>query len=50
MGDMKIQVWATSNDGEGMVQSLGLYDSMEEIEIRTGMFNNCLISFEYKSE
>jgi hypothetical protein len=44
------QVWATAKDGEGMVQDLGLYEDVEGIQIHTGMFNDCLITIEYKHE
>lgn len=48
---MKIQVWATTENGDGFVQSLGIYDSIEDIDIRIGMFSDdILITFEYVIE
>lgn len=44
--EWKIQVYATSKDGDGFVQSLGIYDDFEEIKIHTSMFNNSLITIE----
>ena len=45
----RIQVWGTSNNGDGYVQDLGLYNSIEEIDIRVGMFApDMVITFEYE--
>lgn len=47
MENYKIQVWATNKEGEGMVMDLGIYDSIEDIEIRTSHLSNDLkITFE----
>lgn len=43
-----IIVYATAEDGEGKVMRIGEYEHMEEITIRTGMFNNVEITFEYE--
>lgn len=42
-----IVVYATANDGEGKVTKIGTYESIEDIVIHTGMFNNVEITFEY---
>jgi hypothetical protein len=39
MDDYKYVVYATGNNGDGMVQSLGEYDDVEDITIRVGMFS-----------
>ena len=44
----KIVMYATANDGDGPVQKIGVYDSIEDIVIHTGMFNNVEITFEYE--
>ena len=45
---MKIQVWSTSDNGNGYVQSLGIYDDLEDIKILAGQFkDNVLITFNY---
>ena len=44
----KIVMYATANDGDGHVQKIGVYDSIEDIVIHTGMFNNVEITFEYE--
>lgn len=44
--EWKIQVWGTSNDGDGFVQDLGIYEDLESISIHTNMFNNTLITLE----
>lgn len=44
----KIIMYATANDGEGKVQKIGVYESIEDIVIHTGMFNNVEITFEYE--
>lgn len=46
MREWKIQVWGTSNDGEGIVQDLGLYEDFEDIELHTNMFNNVEITIQ----
>lgn len=43
----KIVVYATANDGDGHVQKIGVYDSIEDVVIHTGMFSNVEITFEY---
>lgn len=47
VGEDKIVMYATANDGDGHVQRIGVYESIEDIEIHTGMFNNVEITFEY---
>jgi len=37
--DYKYVVYATGNNGDGMVQSLGEYDYLEDIIIHVGHFN-----------
>jgi hypothetical protein len=37
--DYKYVVYATGNNGDGMVQSLGEYDDVDEIRINVGMFS-----------
>jgi len=37
--DYKYVVYATGNNGDGMVQSLGEYDDLDEIIIHVGHFN-----------
>lgn len=46
----KIVMYATANDGDGMTQRIGTYESIEDIVIHTGMFNNVEISFEYERD
>ena len=43
----KIIMYATANDGDGRVMRIGEYESIEDITIHTGMFNNVEITFEY---
>jgi len=43
----RIQMWGVGSDGEGYVQDLGIYDSIEDISIHTNMFSNIKIEFEY---
>lgn len=46
-----IQVWATNKNGDGMVQSIGQYDEIEEITIRIGHFDkDVVITFEQVNE
>lgn len=40
-------MYATADDGQGKVMCIGEYDSIEDIVIHTGMFNNAEITFEY---
>lgn len=46
----KIIMWATSNNGDGFVTKVGTYDSIEEIDIFTNVYNNVKLSFEYEIE
>lgn len=46
--ESRIQMWGTSNNGDGYVQDLGIYDSIYDIIIRPGMFaQDMVIEFEY---
>lgn len=45
--DLKIQMWGCSKDGQGFVQDLGIYDSIEDVSIHTNMFADTHITFEY---
>ena len=48
---MKYQVWATSKNGDGMVQDLGTYDDPTEIVVNVGMFaDDVQITIEEKNE
>ena len=45
----KILMYATNGNGDGYVQLVGTYDSIEEITIRIGMFSEYVVlSFEYE--
>ena len=39
MKEYKYVVYATDNNGDGMVQLLGKYDFVDEITINVGMFS-----------
>ena len=44
-------VYATSQEGDGYVQQLGEYDSVEEIMVRVGMFSpDVVITIEKSTE
>jgi hypothetical protein len=48
--DKKIVVYACADYGNGSVQQIGIFDSIEDIEILTGMFSKDVkISFEYET-
>ena len=40
-------MWGCSKDGQGFVQDLGIYDSIEDVSIHTNMFADTHITFEY---
>jgi hypothetical protein len=47
----KIIVYAISKNGDGFVQEIGRFDSIEEIQIRCGLFSeDTLITFEEEEE
>lgn len=44
---MKIQVWATNKYGEGNVQNLGVFEDVQDIQIKVGTFSDdVVIDFE----
>ena len=44
---MKIQVWATNKYGDGHIQDLGVFEDIEDITIKVGMFSDdVIITFE----
>lgn len=44
----KIVMYATAEDGDGKIMKVGEYESIEDIVIHTGMFNNVELTFEYE--
>ena len=47
----KILMYATTDNGDGFVQLVGTYESIEEIEIRAGMFSkDVLLTFQYETK
>lgn len=48
---MKIIAYATNKDGEGRVQEIGQYESIEDIEIIVGFYSkDVIITFEQEYE
>jgi hypothetical protein len=43
MNDYKYVVYATDADGDGMIQTLGSYDDVDEITIHAGMFKEDVV-------
>jgi hypothetical protein len=40
---MKYQIWATSKEGDGFVQDLGVVEDPTDIVIRVGMFSDDVV-------
>ncbi|MCJ7572332.1 MAG: hypothetical protein MUO82_10750 [Candidatus Thermoplasmatota archaeon] len=38
-----IEIYATTDNGHGFCESIGIYNSFEEIKIRTGMFSKDIV-------
>ena len=47
--EYRIKAYAANKNGDGRVQLIGTYDTIEDIEIICGMFaDDVVISFEYE--
>ena len=40
---MKYTLYATNKNGEGFVQKIGVFEELEDIEIRVGMFSDDVV-------
>lgn len=48
---MKINLYATQDNGEGYVSSVGTFDDIEEVEIRIGAFaRDVVLTFETEED